>query len=56
MKSNVQHLATADVSTAIHVEHLCGYLICLCPVKNSVDDILYVRDSPHGLRLATLEP
>src|SRR6266487_933542 len=52
LKTNLSslRLPTSGVCTTIHVEHVSGYLICLCQVKNSVDDIFYIRDSPHGLQ------
>src|SRR6266446_5325264 len=33
----------------IHMQHLSGYLTCLRQVKNSVDNVFYLREFPHWL-------
>src|ERR1700739_171738 len=38
------------MSPAIHVEHLPGYLVGVCQVENSVDDLFYGGDLAHGLQ------
>jgi hypothetical protein len=37
------------VRATIRVEYLAGYLICLCPEKDSADNVFYLHDFPHWL-------